>query len=101
ARTFGALQTAGISVSMIVQASSEYTIDFTVPAEAADHAVDVLQRAFRSEIAHGELEAIRARSGVAIVAVVGLRMAGHPGIAARVFDALEAADVNVVSIAQG
>lgn len=101
ARTFGALQTAGISVSMIAQASSEYTIDFTVPAEAADHAVDVLQRAFRSEIAHGELEAIRARSGVAIVAVVGLRMAGHPGIAARVFDALEAADVNVVSIAQG
>jgi aspartokinase/homoserine dehydrogenase 1 len=101
ARTFGALQAAGISVSMIAQASSEYTIDFTVPSEAAAHAVDVLQRAFRSEIAHGELEAVRARDGVAIIAVVGLRMAGHPGIAARVFDALEAVDVNVVSIAQG
>lgn len=101
ARTFGALQSAGISVSLIAQASSEYTIDFTVPSDAALRAVSVLQRAFRSEIQHGELETIRAREGIAIIAVVGLRMAGHPGIAARVFDALEAAEVNVVAIAQG
>lgn len=101
ARTFGALQAAGISVSLIAQASSEYTIDFTVPDELAEHAVDVLHRAFRAEIAHGELEAVRTRRGVAILAVVGLRMAGHPGIAARVFEALEQAEVNVVAIAQG
>jgi aspartokinase/homoserine dehydrogenase 1 len=101
ARTFGALQSAGISVSLIAQASSEYTIDFTVPSAAAREAVSVLQRAFRSEIQHGELETIRAREGIAIMAVVGRRMAGHPGIAARVFDALEAAEVNVVAIAQG
>ncbi len=101
ARTFGALQSAGISVSLIAQASSEYTIDFTVPSTAASRAVAVLQRTFRSEIQHGELETIRARTGIAIIAVVGLRMAGHPGIAARVFDALEAAEVNVVAIAQG
>ncbi len=101
ARTFGALQSAGISVSLIAQASSEYTIDFTVPDEVAEHAVDVLHRAFRAEIAHGELEAVRTRRGVAILAVVGLQMAGHPGIAARVFEALELAEVNVVAIAQG
>lgn len=101
ARTFGALQSAGISVSLIAQASSEYTIDFTVPSAAAARAVAVLQRTFRSEIQHGELETIRARDHIAIIAVVGLRMAGHPGIAARVFDALEAAEVNVVAIAQG
>lgn len=101
ARTFGALQAAGISVSLIAQASSEYTIDFTVPASAAAGAVRVLRHAFRHEIEHGELEDVRVRSDVAIIAVVGLRMAGHPGIAARVFDALEAAEVNVVAIAQG
>ncbi|HET9065404.1 MAG TPA: aspartate kinase [Gemmatimonadales bacterium] len=101
ARTFGALQAADISVSLIAQASSEYTIDFTVPDEVAEHAVEVLHRAFRAEIAHGELEAVRTRRGVAILAVVGLRMAGHPGIAARVFEALELAEVNVVAIAQG
>jgi aspartokinase/homoserine dehydrogenase 1 len=101
ARTFGALQAAGISVSLIAQASSEYTIDFTVPTAAADEAVTVLRTTFRHEIQHGELEDVRARPDVAIVAVVGLRMAGHPGIAARVFDALETAEVNVVAIAQG
>lgn len=101
ARTFGALQAAGISVSMIAQASSEYTIDFTVPADQASEAVAVLRRTFRAELAHGELEAISARHEVALVAVVGLGMAGHPGIAARVFDALAEASVNVVAIAQG
>ncbi len=101
ARTFGALQTAGISVSLIAQASSEYTIDFTVPAELAGPAIEVLKRAFRAEIANREIEVPRARTDVAILAVVGRRMAGHPGIAARVFEALEAAEVNVVAIAQG
>jgi aspartokinase/homoserine dehydrogenase 1 len=101
ARTFGALQAAGISVSLIAQASSEYTIDFTIPAPLADKAIEVLRKAFRAEIAHGEIEPPKARSGVSIIAVVGLRMAGHPGIAARVFDALESAEVNVVAIAQG
>ncbi len=101
ARTFGALQAAGISVSLIAQASSEYTIDFTIPGSAADRAVQVLERAFRSELEHGELEGVRARRDVAIIAVVGRGMAGHPGIAARVFEALEDAEVNVVAIAQG
>lgn len=101
ARTFGALQGAGISVSLIAQASSEYTIDLTVPASAGKAAITVLKRAFRAEIASGEIEVPRAREDVSIIAVVGRRMAGHPGIAARVFEALEAADVNVVAIAQG
>lgn len=101
ARTFGALQAGGISVSLIAQASSEYTIDFTVPAALSGHAIEVLRRAFRAEIASGEIEPPRARRDVAIIAVVGRRMAGHPGIAARVFEALEAAEVNVVAIAQG
>ena len=101
ARTFGALQAAGISVSMIAQASSEYTIDFTVPAASARESVAVLEHTFRAELAAGELEGITARTGIALVAVVGLGMAGHPGIAARVFEALAEAEVNVVASAQG
>lgn len=101
ARTFGALQGAGISVSLIAQASSEYTIDLTVPSSAGKAAIDVLKRAFRAEIASGEIEQPRSREEVSIIAVVGRRMAGHPGIAARVFEALEASNVNVVAIAQG
>ncbi|MEP6590187.1 MAG: aspartate kinase [Gemmatimonadota bacterium] len=101
ARTFGALQAEGISVSLIAQASSEYTIDFTVPADTAKHAVSVLRHAFRTEIAQGELDGVELRGRIAVIAVVGLGMAGHPGIAARVFDALADGGVNVVAIAQG
>src|SRR6185369_10855047 len=35
------------------------------------------------------------------LAVVGIGMAGHPGIAARVFGALSQAGINIVAIAQG
>ncbi len=101
ARTFAALQEAGISVSLIAQASSEYTIDFTMPASVAAEAVQVLRRAFRAEIRTGEINGVEVRSRIAIIAIVGLRMAGHPGIAARVFDALADGGVNVVAIAQG
>src|SRR4029079_14818977 len=75
ARTFGALQAAGISVSLNAQASSEYTIDFTVPAETARQAASVLRHAFRAEIAQGELDGVEVRQRIAIIAVVGLGMA--------------------------
>jgi aspartokinase/homoserine dehydrogenase 1 len=101
ARTFGTLQDAGISVSMIAQASSEYTIDFTMPAAVAGDAVQALRRAFRAEIRAGEITAVEVRTRIAIIAVVGQSMAGHPGIAARVFDALADGQVNVIAIAQG
>lgn len=101
ARAFGALQQAGISVSLIAQASSEYAIDFTIPAGTSAKAVSALRAAFRPEIEHGEIDAIEVRDRIAILAVVGLGMAGHPGIAARVFDALADAGVNVIAIAQG
>src|SRR6185503_5498361 len=42
-----------------------------------------------------------ARSGIAVVAVVGDGMAGAPGIASRVFSALASRSINVVAIAQG
>lgn len=101
ARTFGALQDAGISVSLIAQASSEYTIDFTMPAAVAHDAVQALRRAFRAEIRAGEINGVEVRTKIAIIAVVGQSMAGHPGIAARVFDALADGQVNVIAIAQG
>lgn len=101
ARAFGALEQAGISVSLITQASSEQSICFTVPEAAAAAATESLRRAFARETQAGLIESIAARAGLATIAVVGLGMAGRPGIAARVFGALAAARVNVVAIAQG
>lgn len=101
ARTFGALNREGISVSLISQASSEHSICFSVPESSADTARQSLLQEFRDEIARREIDGVEVRMGVATIAIVGLGMAGTPGVATRVFSALSAADVNVVAIAQG
>ncbi len=101
ARTFGALQQEGISVSLISQASSEHSICLSVPAEHAEGARRSLQAAFSGELTRGELDRVDVSPDLATISVVGLGMAGTPGIAARVFSPLALAGINVVAIAQG
>ncbi|MES1171906.1 MAG: ACT domain-containing protein, partial [Bacteroidota bacterium] len=101
ARTFTALFQEQISVSLITQSSSEQSICFSVPDAAAKRARARLSHEFRDELAREEVSGIEARTGMATLAVVGIGMAGHPGIAARVFRALADANVNIVAIAQG
>ncbi len=101
ARTFAALQQRRISVSLISQASSEHSICFSVPDPAARDARTALLHEFRDEIERREIDGVEVRHGVATVAVVGLGMAGTPGVAAGVFSALSSGGINVVAIAQG
>lgn len=101
ARTFAALQARRISVSLISQASSEHSICFSVPETLARDAKESLEREFAGEIARGEIDGVDVAPGMATVAVVGLGMAGTPGVAAGVFSALAAGKINVVAIAQG
>ncbi|MEO6528188.1 MAG: aspartate kinase [Gemmatimonadaceae bacterium] len=101
ARTFGALASTGVSVSMISQASSEHSICFTVPETEAARAVAALREAFSEEIERHEVDDIELLTGLATIAVVGSGMVRTPGIAARIFGAVAHAEANVVAIAQG
>jgi aspartokinase/homoserine dehydrogenase 1 len=101
ARTFAAVQREGISVSLISQASSEHSICFSVPAASARRARASLLETFRHEIERREIDGVEVRGRVATIAVVGLGMAGTPGIAARTFAALAERGINVIAIAQG
>ena len=101
ARTFAAVDAERLSVSTIFQASSESSIGFTVPSSEADRAVRGVSHAFRHEIETGLIDGVSVRRGVSVIAVVGEGMAGTPGIAARVFSALEGGGINIVAIAQG
>jgi aspartokinase/homoserine dehydrogenase 1 len=101
ARTFGAVHAEGLSVSTIFQASSESSIGFTLSDSDAPKAVAALRKAFRDELAAGLIDAVTWRPGFSVIAVVGEGMVGTPGIAARVFNSLANAGVNVVAIAQG
>jgi aspartokinase/homoserine dehydrogenase 1 len=101
ARTFAALYQEGTSVSLISQSSSEQSICFSVPEPSARRARERLTAVFKEEIARNEIDGVEIQTGLATLAVVGIGMAGHPGIAARVFGALSASSINIVAIAQG
>jgi aspartokinase/homoserine dehydrogenase 1 len=101
ARVFSTLAAAGVSVSMISQASSEHSICCTVPARVADFAVKRLREAFAHEIDREQIEGVEHTSSLATIAVVGSGMAHTPGIAARIFAAVADAGVNIAAIAQG
>ena len=101
ARTFAALHARRISVSLISQASSEHSICFSVPEPFAADARDSLVQEFQGEIGRREIDGVEVSPAMATVAVVGLGMHGTPGVAAGVFSALAAGNLNVVAIAQG
>src|SRR5438445_6833307 len=101
ARTCAAVHHEGISVSLISQASSEHSICFSVPEEHAQRARASLLETFRHEIARQEIDGVELRAGAATLVVVGIGMAGTPGVAARVFSSLACAGINVTAIAHG
>ncbi|MGH7720537.1 MAG: aspartate kinase, partial [Gemmatimonadaceae bacterium] len=101
ARAFSALEKASVSVSLISQASSEHSICFSVPASTTREVTDALRQTFAPEIARREIDGVEVRADAATIAVVGLGMAGTPGVAARLFAALAEARINVIAIAQG
>lgn len=100
-RLFAALKEAGVSVTLISQASSEHSICIAVPGDVAERAKNVILEAFADELASGQIQQVETTGAQSIVAVVGDGMAGKPGIAARFFGNLGRAGINVRAIAQG
>ncbi len=100
-RLFRALHEAGVSVTLISQASSEHSICVAVPAFLAERARNVVAGAFAQELDSGQIQKVDVTEAQSIVAVVGDGMAGTPGIAARFFGTLGRAGVNIRAIAQG
>jgi aspartokinase/homoserine dehydrogenase 1 len=100
-RVFAALRAAQVSVVMISQGSSEHSICCVVRATQAQAAQAALEGAFARELSAGQINAVTLTRDIAVLAAVGDRMAGTPGVAARLFDALARSHVNIRAIAQG
>lgn len=101
AKVFTAAAGARANVLLISQSSSQNDICFIVNAADAERTVKSLRTTFALDLAHHQVEYISVDSEVAIVAAVGERMRGTPGIAGRVFSALGREGVNIIAIAQG
>jgi len=100
-RIFAAVGQANISILLITQSSSEYTISFCVRDTESNKVQDVLNRELGLEIAEGLINPIEVVSDCAIVSVVGDGMIQNRGIAEKFFDALASQDINNLAIAQG
>ncbi len=100
-RIFTAVSRAGVSIALITQSSSEYSISFCIHTYDADKASKVLQEEFELELKAGLLEEIEMRHDLAIISVVGDGMRTSKGVAARFFLSLAQGNINVVAIAQG
>jgi aspartokinase/homoserine dehydrogenase 1 len=100
-RLFAALTHAGVSVTLISQASSEHSICIAVPRDVAAMAKQVISDAFADELLSGQIQSVDLNDAQSIVAVVGDGMAGTAGIAARFFGTLGRAGINIKAIAQG
>jgi aspartate kinase len=98
ASIFRAIADESINVDMIVQnVSRNGTTDlsFTLPRDDVPHARTVMEKVVQEVGANG----YSVDEDVAKVSLVGAGMKSHPGVAARMFEALAAASINIEMIA--
>lgn len=101
ARVFGILHQANISVVLIAQASSEYSICFAIANSHADEAISILHENLQFEIDRLQIEGIYADKNCAILSAVGDKMIGTIGVSGKLCSALARANVNIRAISQG
>ncbi|MBT8508373.1 aspartate kinase [Methanomicrobiaceae archaeon CYW5] len=94
---FTALAEYDVNIMMISQGSSEANISLIVDDEHLKVALvalnDVMEKGYIQDVTHDR--------DVVAVAVVGVGMAGTPGISGRIFTALGNACINLMMISQG
>ena len=101
ASIFAVMSRAAISVVLITQSSSEYSISFCIPQPELARARRALEDEFYLELKDGLLEPLQVVEQLAIISVVGDNMRTQKGLSARFFSALAHANINIVAIAQG
>jgi aspartokinase/homoserine dehydrogenase 1 len=100
-RVMDALAQQSISILLIVQSSSEYSITLCVRTGDAARAQAALEEEFHFERLHGLIEDISMQTERAVISLVGDGMKHYKGIAARFLTAISSAGANVEIIAQG
>jgi len=99
ARIFGVVAGAGVNIDMIVQnvsaaATGLTDISFTLPATDGQVAIAALTAA-QSEVGYHSLQY---DDTIGKLSLVGAGMRSHPGVSAKLFEALSAANINIEMI---
>ena len=101
AKVFSCLEKEKVSVMMISQASSEYSICFAIENQLATKAVEVLQKEFQQEINTGLVDEIVVEKNYSLVTAVGEGMKAKTGSLSKLLNSLKLSNINVHAIAQG
>jgi aspartokinase/homoserine dehydrogenase 1 len=100
-RIFAAISRVGVSLSLISQSSSEYSICFCVATNCASLVEEALLSEFELELKSEFLVPFEIIKDLAIVSLIGDGMRTRKGLAAMFFTALARSGVNIIAIAQG
>lgn len=100
-RLFGTLETVGVNVVLISQASSEHSITFATVEAHAQIAQEAIREEFSKELKQNRISEITVNSPTSIIAAVGDGMYNVTGVSGRFFTALGDARINVLAISQG
>lgn len=100
-RIFTAVSRAGISMLLITQSSSEYSISFCVRQSVAEKVRKVLETEFSYEMRAGDINTVDVINDCAIVSIVGDGMKKKRGVASTFLDSLASQDINILALAQG
>jgi len=100
-RLFGTLETIGVNVVLISQASSEHSITFATSMSQSVAAKVAIEEEFHKELKQNHISTIEVVSPCSIIAAVGDGMHLATGVAGRFFTALGDAKINILAISQG
>ena len=100
-RLFGSLRQSGISVIMISQASSEYSISIAVKKDEGTKAQEIIENEFSKELTESHIKGVKIIPDCCILAAIGDGMVHHQGVSGHFFGALARAQVSIRMIAQG
>ncbi len=98
AKILETLARENINVMMISQSVSESSVSIVIKRDALPRALNKLETAL---LGTGLVEDIESEDDVNVVAVIGERMKGTPGVASKVFGAVAKRGINIRMIAQG
>ncbi|WMS86896.1 bifunctional aspartate kinase/homoserine dehydrogenase I [Pleionea litopenaei] len=99
-RVFHCVSAQNISIVLISQGSSEYAISICVKQSDVVPAKRAIEKEFKLEIKHQQMDPPEIRDRLSSITVVGDSMKQTHGVAAKFFSALALANVNIIAIAQ-
>ena len=100
-RIFSAVSRAGVSIVLITQSSSEYSVSFCIHSYDSEKTRKGAGARVRARIQNQLLDPLEIMTDLAIISLIGDGMRTSKGMAARFFTSLAQASINIVAIAQG